>query len=77
MPKQINLEEVQARVKELETASAKIDSEVNEILEKAIAEKDPKAKLQFISSATEKMRNGKKDVKQAAKMREAIEFLTG
>ena len=76
MPKQINLEEVQAKVKELESGSAKVDSEVNEILEKAIKEKDPKAKLQLISSATTKMRDGKKNVKQAEKMKEALEFLT-
>ena len=73
----INLEQVQARVKELETASAKVDSEVNTILEKAIKEKDPKAKLQIVASAVDKMRNGKKDVKKATQMKEALALLTG
>ena len=72
----INLDQIQAKVKELESASAKVDSEVNEILEKAIAEKDAKSKLQLITSATQKMRNAKKDVKKATQFAEALEFLT-
>ena len=73
----INLEQVQAKVKELESASAKVDSEVNEILEKAIKEKDPKVKLQTIASAVQKMRDTKKDVKKATQMKEALALLTG
>ena len=72
----INLDQIQAKVTELQNASEKVDSEVNDILQKAISEKDPKAKLQIVASAVDKMRNAKKDVKKATQFAEALELLT-
>ena len=74
--KNINLDQIQAKVTELQNASEKVDSEVNDILQKAISEKDPKAKLQIVASAVDKMRNAKKDVKKATQFAEALELLT-
>lgn len=68
----INLDTLKAQIAKQQKEASDIGSSVNAILQKAIAEKDEKRKLQFVAEAHESLRNAKKAVKQAENTASAL-----